>query len=284
MSMFYQPETVEAALELLGREGVMACAGATNLYVDRRHGKYLDQDYVSLDRLEDLKEIKREQDGWHLGSMVNFSRLEKWQEPFGAALSQAASMVGGPQIRNRGTIGGNIVSASPAADIVPPLMALDANLLLERSGGEARLVPIVDFMKGPGQVDLLPGELLTEIIVPEKGGRSLFYKAGKRNALAISVCSQAVYMNCEGGRIAEIGLSLGSVAPTAVRAVRAESMLLGTRSTSLEGEVFRKELRCALMEDIAPIDDIRASAEYRRRIAYRMLLHNLDELWREMEG
>ena len=280
MSMIYQPETVEEALKLLAREETMACAGATNLYVDRRHGKYLDRDYVSLDRLEDLKEIRKEQDGWHLGGMVNFSRLEQWDVPFAAALSQAAAMVGGPQIRNRGTIGGNIISASPAADSVPPLMALDALLLLERAGGEAHLVPIVEFMKGVGRVDLLPDELLTEIIVPEKGGRSLFYKAGKRNALAVSVCSQAVYMNCREGRIAEIAVSLGSVAPTAVRAARVENLLLGTRRASLEGDVYRKELRSALMEDIAPIDDIRATAEYRRRIAYRMLLHNLKELWR----
>lgn len=283
MSMIYQPETVEEALELLGREGTMACAGATNLYVDRKHGKCLDLDYVSLDRLKDLKEISREQDGWHLGSMVNFGQLEQWEVPFAAALSQAAAMVGGPQIRNRGTIGGNIISASPAADTVPPLMALDACLLLERAGGEARLVPVAEFMKGPGQVDMLPDELLTEIIVPEKEGISLFYKAGRRNALAISVCSQAVYMNCDGGRITEIGVSLGSVAPTAVRAARVENMLLGTRRASLEGDVYKQELCRALMEDIAPIDDIRATAEYRRHIAYRMLMHNLKELWRGME-
>lgn len=283
MSMIYQPETVEEALELLAREETMACAGATNLYVDRKHGKCLDQDYVSLDRLEDLKEIRRDQDGWHLGSMVTFSQLEQWDVPFAAALSQAAAMVGGPQIRNRGTIGGNIISASPAADTVPPLMALNAGLLLERAGGEARLVPIAEFMKGAGQVEMLPDELLTEIILPEKEGRSIFYKAGRRNALAISVCNQAVYMACNGDRITEIGVSLGSVAPTAVRAARVENLLLGTRRASLEGDVYRQELRRALMEDIAPIDDIRATAEYRRRIAYRILLHNLKELWRGME-
>lgn len=276
----FQPETLEEALSLLAEPGTMACAGATNLYVDRRHGKYLDQDYVSLDRLEELRGIRREADGWHMGAMTSFADLERCEIPFAGALAAAASQVGGPQIRNRGTLGGNIVSASPAADSVPPLLALDARLRLERAGGRKREVPLGEFMVGPGRTAREPGELLTEVILGPKNGKSIFYKAGKRNALAISLCSCAVYMDVSGGRIVEIGVALGSVAPTAVRAGRAEAVLRGSAAADLTDRDFQERLRSALMEDIAPIDDIRATAEYRRRIAFRMALHNVTELWR----
>lgn len=322
-----QPETLEEALEALAGERAMACAGATNLYVDRRHGKYLDFDYVSLEHLTELRGIRREADGWHIGSMTSFSELERCGIPFAGALVTAASQVGGPQIRNRGTVGGNIISASPAADSVPPLLALDAVLRLVKAGGISREVALKDFMKGPGRTDLRHGELLAEVILPHKSGRSVFYKAGKRNALAISLCSCAVYMEERQGAVGEIAVALGSVAPTAVRAQRAEKVLAGARpgdlcrreltelageaSAELAGEVpagpgkggpaklavglaasapacpaesaFRERLRAALMEDIAPIADIRATAEYRRRIAFRMVLHNVTELWRCFE-
>lgn len=283
MSNMIQPETFEEALRALAGEKVMACAGGTNLYVDRKHGKYLDWDYVSLDRLEGLRDIWEDTEGWNIGAMANFAALEGLAIPYARALSAAASQVGGPQIRNRGTIGGNILSASPAADSVPVLMALDAQVRLVRYGGEERQVPICEFMVGPGRTNLRPGELLTRVVLPPKQGRSVFYKAGKRSAMAISVCSAAVYMDCLDGRIREIGVALGSVAPTAVRARRAEAVLLGSAREDLNETSFKERLKEALMEDVAPIDDIRATAEYRRRIANRMVLHNLTELWRCFE-
>ena len=228
--------------------------------------------------------------------MTSFSELERCGIPFAGALIAAASQVGGPQIRNRGTVGGNIISASPAADSVPPLLALDAVLRLVKAGGVSREVALKDFMKGPGRTDLRHGELLAEVILPHKSGRSVFYKAGKRNALAISLCSCAVYMEERQGAVGEIAVALGSVAPTAVRAQRAEKVLAGARPSEMcrnklagpAGDVsaeaaFRERLRAALMEDIAPIADIRATAEYRRRIAFRMVLHNVTELWRCFE-
>ncbi len=279
MSKMYQPVTVKEVLELLASGGCMACAGGTNLYVDRKHGKYLDVDYVSLDRLKELRSMHREADGLHIGSMVNFAQLEKLELSGAESIPVAASMVGAPQIRNRGTIGGNIISASPAADMVPPLMALDAVLVLNSMDGERR-VPITQFMKGPGKTDLRPQELLSEIIVPLKEGKSVFYKAGKRNALAIAVCSQAVSARMEQGKVAEIAVSYGSVGPTALRAYKLEKCLMGSSRELLSSEEYRKVLLEALKADISPIDDIRATREYRQRVAFRMLLHNLNELWR----
>ncbi len=280
MSMFYQPLTVEEAITYLAKENTMACAGGTNLYVDRKHGKFLDRDYVSLDKLQELKQVEEKADGWHIGSMVNFARAEKLEIPGAKCFSLAAAQVGAPQIRNRGTVGGNIISASPAADSVPALMALDAKVVLKSMSGE-RVVALSEFMKGPGKTDLKPGELMTEIILPSGKGCSVFSKAGKRNALAIAICNQAVYMETENSKITEVRVALGSVAPTAVRAYRAEELLKGTEEAALDCGEFKAALKEALLKDICPIDDVRASKEYRQSVAFRMLMHNLKALWKE---
>ena len=281
MSMFYQPSTVEEALACLAKENTMACAGGTNLYVDRRHGKFLDKDYVSLDRLQELKLVTEQEDGWHIGSMVNFATAEKLEIPGAECFISAASQVGAPQIRNRGTVGGNIVSASPAADSVPALMALDAQVVLRSVKGE-RVVALAEFMKGPGRTDLQPGELMTEIRIPHCKGVSVFSKVGKRNALAIAICNQAVYMEAEAGKITAIRVAMGSVAPTAVRAYQTEALLMGTGEADLENGAFRAALKEALLKDICPIDDVRATKEYRQSVASRMLMHHLKQLWKEV--
>lgn len=280
MSMFFQPLTLEEALTLLNRENTMVCAGGTNLYVDRRHGKFLDKDYVSLDKLEELKLAEEKEDDWHIGSMVTFSCAEKLRIPGGTCFTEASAMVGAPQIRNRGTVGGNIISASPAADVVPALMALDAKVVLKSVNGE-RIAALSEFMKGPGKTDLKPGELMTEIIIPKGCGVSAFDKAGKRNALAIAICNQAVYMETENGKITEVRVALGSVGPTALRAYCAETLLKGSEASSLKDAEYKAALKAALLEDICPITDIRASKEYRQTVAFRMLVHNLEELWKE---
>ena len=279
MSMFYQPLTVEEAITNLAKENTMACAGGTNLYVDRKHGKFLDKDYVSLDKLQDLKQVIQKEDGWHIGSMVNFACAEKLAIPGANCFTMAAAQVGAPQIRNRGTVGGNIVSASPAADSVPALIALDATVVLKSVSG-VRIVALSEFMKGPGRTDLRSGELMTEII-PTKKGHSVFSKAGKRNALAIAICNQAVYMETEQGKIQEIRVALGSVAPIAVRAYHAEAILKGTEASALDSTEFKVALKEALLKDICPIDDVRATKEYRQSVAFRMLMHNLKQLWKE---
>ena len=280
MSMFYQPLTIDEALACLAKENTMACAGGTNLYVDRKHGKFLDKDYVSLDKLQELKQVEQKSDGWHVGSMVNFAKAEKLEIPGAECFISAASQVGAPQIRNRGTVGGNIISASPAADSVPALMALDAKAVLKSLSGE-RVVALADFMKGPGRTDLQPGELMTEIIIPNAKGHSVFHKVGKRNALAIAICNQAVYMETENGKITDIRIALGSVGPTAVRACKTEAMLKGTDAAALSNGEFKAALRETLLGDICPIDDVRATKEYRQSVAFRMLVHNVSELWKE---
>ena len=258
----------------------MACAGGTNLYVDRKHGKFLDKDYVSLDKLQELKQVEKQADGWHIGSMVNFACAEKLEIPGAECFISAAAQVGAPQIRNRGTVGGNIISASPAADSVPALMALDAKVVLKSAAGE-RVVALDQFMKGPGRTDLKQGELMTEVIIPHVAGNSVFSKVGKRNALAIAICNQAVYMETDGNKITEIRIAMGSVAPTAVRAYQAEALLKGADQAALDNAAFKAALKEALMKDICPIDDVRATKEYRQSVAFRMLVHHVQQLWKE---
>ena len=217
MSQMLIPNTVTEACQMLSSGNRVACAGATNLYVDREKGKYLDRDIVSLHRLKELSGIREEKDGWHIGSLTTFDLIEDVFRGQGSmdALAEAASLVGGPQIRNRGTIGGNILSASPAADTVPVLMALDAVLVLVSETGQ-RMVSINGFMKGPGRTAIHQGEILTEIVIPFKTGAARFRKVGKRNALAISIINVAVYMEKEAGRITALTIAIGSAGPTAL--------------------------------------------------------------------
>lgn len=287
MSQMFIPNTLEEACQMLSEKNRMACAGATNLYVDREKGKYLDQDIVSLHRLKALNGIRKEKDGWHIGSLTTFDRIEDQLTGQGAldALARAASVVGGPQIRNRGTIGGNILSASPAADTVPVLMALDASLALVSENGQ-RFIPINGFMKGPGRTAIDQGEVLTEIIISDKLGQAAFRKVGKRNALAISIINTAVYMEKEAGIIRHLAIAIGSAGPTARRAFRTEELISAWKrpDTEKKWKFLHEEIALALKEDIAPIDDIRATASYRQTVAANVVLQLVRELWEACEA
>lgn len=200
------------------------------------------------------------------------------------ALAEAVSLVGGPQIRNRGTIGGNILSASPAADTVPVLMALDAVLVLVSETGQ-RMVSLNGFMKGPGRTAIHQGEILTEIVIPFKTGAARFRKVGKRNALAISIINVAVYMEKEAGRITTLAIAIGSAGPTALRAFHTEELLrVWKRPDSEEKwQSLHEEIAIALSEDISPIDDIRATGSYRKTVAANVVLQLVRELWEACE-
>lgn len=287
MSQMLIPSALDEACRMLAAGGRGACAGATNLYVDRQKGKYPDQDIVSLHQLDELKHLSHSEDGWHIGSLTVFDTIEEKFKNSGcmAALAQAASEVGGPQIRNRGTLGGNILSASPAADTVPVMMVLDAQLALTGTAGE-RIVPINGFMKGPGKTDIHSDEILTEIIFPEKKGSASFRKVGKRNALAISIVNVAVYMEKEAEKITDIAIAVGSAGPTALRACRTEQLLKGREipETEEKWQQLKEQVGECLQEDITPIDDIRATASYRRSVACNVIMQLVRELWEVAEA
>ena len=177
-----RPVGLKAVLEALAQPDTGALAGGTNVMVDIKKKREKRRRFVSIDTLDELKKIEEKEDGIHIGSLAVFSEIEDYfkdRSPAYACLCQAVSHVGGPQIRNRGTIGGNILCASPSSDTVPALLVLDASLKLlqwteKDQSVKERIVALEGFVTGVRCTALAPGELLTEIILPKKKGMSCF--------------------------------------------------------------------------------------------------------------
>lgn len=300
-----RPLTIEQALVSLDKEGVKAIAGGTNVMVDIKKGREKAEYFISLDALLELKKIELKPDSLHIGSLVTFTMLEEFleevtdknlKEAF-RALKEAASHVGGPQIRNRGTVGGNILCASPSSDSVPALLVLNASLRLVRQGGE-RIVPLNGFVTGVRRTDIQKGELLYEIIIPLKKGKSCFYKAGTRNAMAISVVDEALYLELENNEMDKYkvtdaddnctnqsssvvkfaAIALGSVAPVVVRAPKTEALLIGKTAEDIFEGSYMNLIRETLVKEISPISDLRGEKEYRQIVAQNILQENLKNL------
>jgi CO/xanthine dehydrogenase FAD-binding subunit len=181
------------------------------------------------------------------------------------ALVAAAASVGCRQTRHRGTLGGNIANASPAADTVPPLLAFDAQLRLLRKDGE-RSMSLREFLVGPGETKLEQGELIHSITFTRLSGcwGATYQKVGKRNGMAISVVGVAAAVVLDSaGMIQDARVALGSVAPTVVRSSEAEKRLIGREA----GLSAVQEAADAVVADISPISDVRSTAEYRRHAA-----------------
>ncbi len=258
--MYYQPVTLDEVLQLkaeLGETGRFV-AGGTDLVVGIRKGRPRPEHVVDLCRVDALKELG-EADGWlRIGAGVTHSRLEGSTI---RALAASTATVGGPQIRNLGTIGGQIGTASPAGDVSVALLALRAECeLLSKARGRRRL-PLDEMFVSYAKTALEPDELLEAVYVP-LGGRSAFHKIGKRNAVAISVVVAAVSLSSGG----EVGIGLGCVGPTPLRCPPAESYLAEHGLT----EVAMKEAGELVEAYVEPIDDHRGSADYRRAMAGRL--------------
>jgi CO/xanthine dehydrogenase FAD-binding subunit len=243
------PRSIEEALAGLG-DGAVPLAGGTDLMVEVNFGHIRPDSVVGLRRLEALKE-------WHgsrIGAGVTWRRIEAGGPK---ALAEAARTVGSPQIRNAGTIGGNLGTASPAGDGHPFLAAVDASIELTSTGG-SRLVPWGDFFVGVKKTALRPGELITAVQLPDQlPEHQAFGKIGIRNAMVIAtVC--AVVTRSEGGQTT---VGLGSVAPTPVRAPRAEAMM---SSVATPTEADLAEFQRLVSEEVRPITDHRSTEEYRR--------------------
>lgn len=239
-------------------------AGGTNI-IPYMHAEAISPELlIDLNGLEDLKYIREENGAITIGALTTISEIvaseiirNKCQ-----ILHSAANSLGSPLTRNRATIGGNLADASPAADMAPPLLALEASIHTKRGGVEGREIPLDKFFIGPNKTVLAEGELITQIRFskPKDSARGIFIKLGLRNSLAISVVSIAVILDMEGLVCQKARVALGAVAPTIIRAFHVESKLEG-------GEINENIIQeCAeiVKEEISPISDIRASAEYRR--------------------
>ncbi len=239
-------------------------AGCTDVYVNLNFGALPQTRFLNLWRLEELRRIEMRDGALSIGALATYtqmirSALVRRRLPILAAASRE---VGGVQIQNRGTLGGNIANASPAGDTLPVLAAAEAVVLL-RSAGGTRRIPFNSFYTGYRQSVARPDELIAAVEIPRVEGRQWFRKVGTRAAQAISKVVMAAV------RAPRPRIALGSVAPTVVRLPRTEALLAG--GGSLE------EARAALAGEIQPIDDIRSTAEYRRRVCQNLL----EQFWTE---
>ncbi len=266
------PTTVEAALDMLRADpDAQAMAGGTDLLVKRRAGLNTPSTLVCLEKVADLIGFKVTDDQIRIGAATTMAAVLgnadiRERLPL---LHHAARMFASPLVRNMATLGGNICTASPAADTLPPLYILDAEVEIFSTSGIRRM-PIDEFVVGPGQTALAPGELLGAVIVPVPKGNIIqhFEKVGKRKALAIAVVSLAALLRIEDNVIAEARMAWGCVGPTVVRCPEAETFLTGRTATL---ETFRAAGE-SVRHAVRPIDDIRASADYRRQVAANLML------------
>jgi carbon-monoxide dehydrogenase medium subunit len=261
---YLQPMSLEETLSLLQQYAGQArvVAGGTDVIVELQRGIRPTTTPIDITKIRDLKYV-RTRDGWlHLGALATHNDVLASAEAGDGALplAQACLDIGAPQIRTRGTIAGNLITASPANDTIAALLALGAEVVLARVG-EERVVPLEQFYLGVRRTVLAPDELLREIRFPllSANQRGLWRRLGLRRAQAISVVHFGIVLTFDGERVVEARISLGAVAPTIVRAGQAEAFLAGKALTpDVCAEAGR--LACA---DVRPISDLRGSAEYR---------------------
>ena len=266
------PRSLEAALSLLADEpGVWKpFAGGTDLMVLLEAGKLTHRNYINIWRLDELRGINANNDHVTLGALTTYTDVQAnpiLQSEF-PMLCQAASETGGLAIQNRGTLGGNIVNASPAADSPPALLAYDAEVELVSTQG-SRWLPYQGFHTGYKQMLIRPDELLTRIRLPRNttGATHYYRKVGTRKAQAISKVCFAAVGRTSNGRIEDARVVVGSVAPIVVRCLQTESALRNRKPDA----VTMQSAQASLLREISPIDDIRSTANYRLHVTLNLL-------------
>lgn len=275
----HRPRTLKEALMLLEElEGSRPIAGGTDLLVLLREGDVSVEHLVDLGNLIELSYIREDGGTVHIGAATTHHQLLKSE--FIAAkvpmLREAVASIGSVQIRNRGTIGGNLCNASPAADTAPPLMVLEAEATISALEKQ-RTFPIINLFTGPKMTSLSPGELLTEISfrVPPKGSGTSFHKLGRRKGFTLSVVNAAAYLEQERDTCVDARVALGAVASTPLRMHIIEAMLRG-EALSLQ---LIEAAALACRDFVKPIDDVRASAEYRREMSRVLVKRVFTAAW-----
>ena len=266
------PGSLPEALALIGGQPARRLfAGGTDLMVLLEAGKLPEGEYVGLWNLQELRGIEATGAGMSIGALTTYTEIARHPslQREWPLLCRAAEETGGVATQNRGTIGGNIANASPAADTPPALLVYDAELELVSSRGTRR-VSYDGFHTGYKQMNLAADELIARVHLPRRSTpwRQYYRKVGTRRAQAISKICLAVAADVgSDGSVNDIRIALGSVAPTVVRAHAAETSLRGTRidDSSLQAATT------ALATDVSPIDDIRSTARYRARVAGALL-------------
>jgi CO/xanthine dehydrogenase FAD-binding subunit len=275
------PERLEEALALLanGRgAAVLPLAGGTNLVVDLRARRLAPDRLVSLGRIDALRWIRRADGRVAIGSRTTVSDLLRSPEiaQHGPSLVEAAGVFAGQMVRNAATVAGNIACGSPAADLVPPLLSLDADVVLTSASG-SRTVPLAAYFTGYKTDVRRADELISEISWATPAARSAnrFYKLARRKGDAITVTGVAITLTVANGVCAKARIALGAVSPVVMRARGAEALIEGQALTpALIEEAGRRAA-----EECRPIDDIRASADYRRHTVHMLTRRLVGEAW-----
>lgn len=261
------PESLDGALAVLAENdeagAIMPLAGGTNMIVDLRARSVTPAALVSIGKVPGIRGIAIDGGRVRMGGRTTVSDMlrDAQLRAVAPSLLESAGVFAGQMVRNTATVAGNICSGSPAADLVPPLLALDADVTLTSRSG-SRTLALADFFHGYKQMARRSDELLTEVswAVPNANASNQYYKLARRKGDAITVVGVAVALRMEDGRSHGVRIALASVAPIVMRAVAAERALEGNALTDAGIEAASR----MAMEEASPIDDIRASADYRR--------------------
>jgi len=276
-------DSVEETCVLLSQYGREAeiVAGGTDLFIKMKHKRLIPRYLINIKRIRGLDQIRYDAgDGLHLGALATVQSIKDSavvNKKF-PILAQAAGVLGTTQIRNLGTLGGNLANASPSAEFGPPLLTLDASVRCLGGAGE-RLISINEFFLSPGKSALKQDEVLTEVQVPDLPPRAqgIYLKHSLRR-MDVSMAGAAVFVLLDGDVCREARIALGAVAPTPFRATKAEETLIGNKLSgdSVERELLDEVARVASGESL-PIDDIRGYASYRTKVVAMLVRDALEQ-------
>ena len=275
MSGYARPSRLSEALRILARAPRAVLAGGTDFYPSRV-AQALPAEVLDITALRELRGISTKRSHWRIGAATTWTEIiEAKLPPLFDGLKLAAREVGGEQIQNTGSVAGNLCNASPAADGVPALLALDASVELGSTKG-VRQLPLHEFILGPRKTALRPGELVTAVLVPkpDTAAASHFLKLGARKYLVISIVMASAVIEHRSGKVVNARVAVGSCSPVALRLPALEAQLKGKRfDASLADWVNPAQL--ALLE---PIADVRASRDYRKQAALELVRRLLREM------
>jgi CO/xanthine dehydrogenase FAD-binding subunit len=280
-----QPASLAEALELrAAHPEAVALAGGTDLMVELNFDRARPRAVLDLTRVPELTEWAPEDGRLRVGAGVTYTRIVEELGDRLPGLAIASRTVGSPQIRNRGTVGGNLATASPAGDGLPPLYTSGAEVELASRTGTRRM-PVAEFITGPKRTALAPDELITAFVLPPAAGGQQFAKVGTRNAMVIAVCSVSVALWPEERRVATC---IGSAGPTPLPATDADAFIAGVldehdywTSRAPLPDVALQRYGELVGQAARPIDDVRGSAAYRRHAVGVMARRTLSWAWSE---
>lgn len=282
LSAYLAPRTLDEALQAMAHGDATVLCGGTDLAPQTESGlRQYKSKLLNIRRVAGLDGIEAEGDEIRIGAVTTVSEIRRSPvlARIAPVLVEAADHFASEQIRNAASLGGNVCNASPAGDMIPPLLVLGASAELacwQDGGVQTRRVPLDRFFVGPGKTARRPEELLTAIVFerPAAGFVGRFRKSGPRPALEISTVSVALGARIADGRLSEVRVAMGSVAPTPLRARHVEAALEGR---PLDGATIAAAVACTA-DDVKPIDDVRASAWYRSHLARVFLQEVLDDV------